>query len=80
MAENLLLKVTLITPREVIFEGHASSVRLPGEKGVFEVQPNHKRLLSRLTRGAVGIDGHFLTIRRGVAKVGLNEVSIIVEE
>ena len=79
MAEALL-KVIVISPREVIFEGHAASVRLPGEKGVFEIQPNHKRLMTRLTKGPLGIDGHFLMIRRGVVKVGLNEVSIIVEE
>lgn len=74
------LTVLISTPERILFEGEASSVILPGEKGVFEVLPFHKRLLSRLLEGSILIDGKLLEIRRGVAKVGQNHVTIIVED
>lgn len=70
----------ILTPERMIFEGRARSLLLPGEKGVFEVQPFHKRLLSRLVSGVVTLDGESLPIRRGVAKVGQNRVTVIIEE
>ena len=74
------LEVVILTPERMIFEGRAKSLVLPGEKGVFEVQPFHKKLLSRLVKGVVTLDGESLPIRRGVAKVGQNRVTVIVEE
>ena len=73
-------RVLVATPERVIFEGDAKSLILPGERGIFEVMPYHKRLLSRLVRGILSLDGSELKIKRGVAKVGLNDVTVIVEE
>jgi F-type H+-transporting ATPase subunit epsilon len=80
MADKAQLNVTILTPEKLIYRGRAESVVLPGEKGVFEILPHHKRLLSRLLGGTVFVDGKKMQIRRGVAKVALNEVTIIVEE
>lgn len=80
MAEEPDLEVVILTPERMIFEGKAKSLILPGEKGMFEVQPFHKKLLSRLVRGVVTLDGEALPIRRGVAKVGNNRVTVIIEE
>ena len=74
------LNVTILTPEKLIYRGQAESVILPGERGVFEILPHHKRLLSRLLSGTVQVDSKKMQIRRGVAKVALNEVTIIVEE
>jgi F-type H+-transporting ATPase subunit epsilon len=74
------LTVLIATPERVLYEGNAQSVVLPGEKGVFEVLPFHKRLLSRLLEGRVIVDGKSMQIRRGVAKVGENHVTVIVED
>ncbi|MDD4938735.1 MAG: hypothetical protein PHI60_01060 [Candidatus Omnitrophica bacterium] len=76
----MLLDVSVLSPQEVIFEGKAKSVVLPGEIGVFEVLPYHKRILSRLLSGDVVIDGQKITIKRGIAKVDQNKVTVIVEE
>ena len=80
MAEQDEIDVVILTPERMIFEGKAKSLILPGEKGVFEVQPFHKKLLSRLVSGIIQLDGESLPIRRGVAKVGQNRVTVIVEE
>jgi len=74
------LEVSVLNPQKVIFEGKARRVILPGEEGVFEIQPFHKRLLSRLVGGTVTIDEQTFVIRRGIAKVNQNKVTVIVEE
>lgn len=74
------LDVSLLSPQQVIFEGKAKSVILPGEQGVFEVLPFHKRILSRLISGVLFIDDQHFPVKRGVAKVDQNKVIIIIEE
>ncbi len=74
------MKVTVVDPVKVIFEGEAHTVTLPGEAGVFEVLPFHKDLLSRLIGGDIIIDGRVLSIARGIAKVELDGVTVIVEK
>lgn len=76
----MLLDVSLLSPKEVIFEGKAKSIVLPGEQGVFEVLPFHKPTLSRLISGTLLIDEESFPIRRGIVKVNQNRVTIIVEE
>lgn len=80
MAEDSSFDVLILTLDKVVFEGKAKSLILPGEQGVFEVLPYHKRLLTRLVKGPVVLDGNTFSITRGVAKVGLNDVTVIVEE
>ena len=80
MAEDSFFNVLILTLDRVVFEGKGKSLILPGEKGVFEVLPYHKKLMTRLTKGPVILDGSTFPITRGVVKVGLNEVTVIVEE
>ncbi len=81
MADENILRVLILTPQRIIFEGKASAVILPGEQGVFEILPHHKRILSRLLEGYVIVDNkNAFAVRRGVAKADKNEVTIIVEE
>lgn len=80
MDKEQRLDLLILSPERLIYEGKASSVVLPGENGVFEILPFHKRLLSRLLAGLMIIDSKALRIKRGVVKVGLNQVTIIVEE
>ena len=80
MSLTNLLEASIVTPQNVLFEGKAHSVILPGEMGVFEVVAGHKPLLSRLILGTVIIDDRQIPIRRGVVKVMLNRVLAIVEE
>ena len=80
MAEESSFDVLILTMDRVVYEGKGKSLVLPGEKGVFEVLPYHKKLLARLAKGPVILDGSTFPIQRGVVKVGLNEVTLIVEE
>ena len=80
MAEDSSFDVLVLTLDRVVYEGKGKSLILPGEKGVFEVLPYHKKLLTRLVRGPMVLDGNTFQIQRGVVKVGLNEVTVIIEE
>ncbi len=80
MAQEAFLEVLILSPERVIFRGKAESVVLPGERGVFEILPHHKRLLSRLLGGTVTVGNKALRIKRGVVKVAMNQVTVLVEE
>ncbi|MGE5197132.1 MAG: hypothetical protein ACM3IL_01340 [Deltaproteobacteria bacterium] len=75
----MFLDVCALSPQGVVFEGKAKSIILPGEQGVFEIQPFHKRILSRLISGIMFIDDRNFSIRRGIVKADLNKVTIILE-
>ena len=82
----ILLDVTVLSPTQVIFEGKARNMIVPGEQGVFEVLPFHKRILSRLLAGTMLIFGETpseergFPMRRGIIKVNKNRVTVIMEE
>ncbi len=76
----MLLNVLILDPIKAIFEGKAKSVILPGEEGVFEILPFHKRILSRLVGGTIVLDERAIPIRRGIVKADQNAVTIILEE
>ena len=79
MPHDKSLEISVITPDGLLFQGKAHSVTFPGEKGVFEVLPQHKPLLSRLIRGMIVIDSRAIAVRRGIVKLGLNKLIAIVE-
>ncbi len=76
----ILLDVTVLSPTQVIFEGKARNIIVPGEQGVFEILPFHKRILSRLLAGTMVIDERSFRMLRGIIKVNLNRVTVIMEE
>ncbi|MCH7505311.1 hypothetical protein IID04_06745 [PVC group bacterium] len=74
------LDVSILNPEKVVFRGEAKSVICPGENGVMEILPHHKRLIGRLLRGWLIVDSSKIKIRKGLIKVALNKVVIIIEE
>jgi F0F1-type ATP synthase epsilon subunit len=73
-----MLKVILSTPKELMFDGLAESVYLPGEYGEFEVLPFHQQIMSTLRKGIVRIDEHFFDIKEGIARLDENNELIIL--
>ena len=74
-----MLDVTILTPQEVLFQGQAVRVILPGEMGTFEVGPFHRPLMSRLLLGEILVDDKKIPIRRGIVKIERNTVTSMVE-
>jgi F0F1-type ATP synthase epsilon subunit len=75
-----MLEVVIANPHKILFQGQAKSVIFPGDAGVFEIWPFHKRLMSRLIQGNIHVDGHVFPILRGVVKVDRNSVTVVVED
>lgn len=76
----MVIDVKIVSPVKVLFRGQAKSVIVPGERGVFEILPFHKRILSRLGSGVLIVDGRSLAIARGIIQAAMNKVVIVVEE
>ena len=75
------MTLKIISAVEVVFEGEASRVTLPGAKGSFTVLHNHASLVSTLTAGRISFvdaDGHEQTrdITGGLADIDNNVVSV----
>lgn len=47
------MRLTVISPEKVIFEGEADNVSVPGGKGSFEILRGHAPIISSLTRGVI---------------------------
>ena len=75
-----MLEAVIFTPKDILFKGQAKSVILPGEMGIFEILPFHKRIVSRLIKGNIDIDGQVFPIFRGIMKFDKNQAMIMVEQ
>jgi F-type H+-transporting ATPase subunit epsilon len=75
------MKLTVLSPKQTIFEGTAKSVFLPGDLAEFEILDYHAPIVSLLRAGNVLVDWeHKIPIRRGMIKFDRNECMILVEE
>ncbi len=76
------MTLKIISAEDVLFEGEASVVHLPGALGAFTVLPGHASLISTLTPGSVrytAADGeHSVAIEGGIADVDSNVVSVCI--
>ena len=67
------MTLKIISAEDVLFEGEASVVHLPGTQGAFTVLPGHASLISTLTPGRVrytASDGeHDIDIQGGVDNI-----------
>ena len=75
------MKLTVLSPKQTIFEGEAKSVFLPGDLAEFEILDYHAPIVSLLRAGNVLVDWeHKIPIRRGMVKFDRNECMILIEE
>jgi F-type H+-transporting ATPase subunit epsilon len=75
------LKVKILNPKHVLFEGDAQSVFLPGDMAEFELLDFHAPIVSLLRPGSVVVDWKTrIPIKRGMVKFDRNECMILVEE
>ena len=74
-----MLKLKIVSPERVEFEGEVESVKVPGMMGNFEILNNHAPIISSLKKGIVEYDGKQLPVTGGFVAVQKNEVSVCVE-
>ncbi|MDX9814567.1 MAG: ATP synthase F1 subunit epsilon [Sulfurimonas sp.] len=68
------LKLEIITPNGLIFDGNAISVTLPGKEGEFGVLANHSSLTTLLNAGVVDVVKEDKSIESILIDWGLVEV------
>ena len=78
------MKMEIVTPHGVIFDGDVKSVTLPGSEGEFGVLPEHASLMTTLTGGVVEIekaDGsrELIAINWGHVKVDGTKITVLAD-
>ncbi len=56
------MKLHIITPQHVIFEGEVDAVTVPGKDGEFQMLNNHAAIVSSLNKGTIKIKLHSKTV------------------
>jgi len=76
-----MFKVSLldIKSASVLFEDFVQCVILPGEEGELSVFDFHQAMLVKLKKGTITIDREHVLIRKGIAKMLNNELTILAE-
>ncbi|MBP3942403.1 ATP synthase F1 subunit epsilon [Sphingobacteriaceae bacterium WQ 2009] len=77
------MKLTIITPDKLAFEGDVTSVTVPGSAGSFEILNDHAAIVSTLEDGKViirqGKAEQVLNIIGGVVEVIDNKITVLAE-
>ena len=78
------LKLEILTPNGIIYNGNALSVTLPGEEGEFGVLAEHSSLTTLLEAGVIDIEKEdksveSVLINWGVVQVDEKKVIVLVE-
>lgn len=79
-----LLKVKIITPREVAYDGNALAVTIPAELGEMQVYQGHIPVLARVVRGMVRVEKAgeapvCFEVDEGFFRVTQDEVSLLID-
>lgn len=77
------MKLTIITPDKLAYEGEATAVTVPGIAGSFQILQDHAPIVSTLEDGKVIIrdaQGHTeLLIKGGVVEAKDNNITVLAE-
>jgi F-type H+-transporting ATPase subunit epsilon len=79
-----LLKVKVITPKEIAYDGTALTVTVPAEKGEMQVYHGHIPVLARVNAGIIsietpGTDPVRFEVDEGFFRVTQSEVSLLID-
>ncbi|HSI20663.1 MAG TPA: hypothetical protein VLA04_03070 [Verrucomicrobiae bacterium] len=75
------LKVKIVDPNKVVFEGEAEYVMAPGKKGTLGLMPSHTPMFAELTKGDLYIskpNEQVMPIDSGILKIRGDEVIILI--
>ena len=78
------MNVSILSPLKSLFQGEATSVKLPGKVGAFTILENHAPIVSTLDKGVITISNNEevseIEIVSGFVEVHDNEITICVEQ
>lgn len=74
------MKVTILSPKSVVYEGEVKSIFLPGEEAEFEILEHHAPIVSLLRNGFITMDWEtHVPIKKGIVRFEDNECMILAE-
>ena len=79
------MKVEIITPEGLVYQGEISLIQLPGIDGLFELLDNHAPMITVLSAGNVKViekDNNqtiFFAIQGGAVEVLKNKILVLAE-
>lgn len=79
-----MLKLKIVSPEGVAYEGNVESVSVPGSLGQFQILDNHAPIISLLEAGEViykdlAGERKVKTVKGGFVEVQQNNVNVCVE-
>ncbi len=81
--KRIMLKLKIVSPEKIVFQGDVDSVLVPGTLGSFEILKDHAPIISSLEVGTVeyatGEGKQQMDIKGGFVEVKKNEVNLCVE-
>ena len=83
-SDNLSLRLELVSPQHLVYEGDVKMVMLPAIAGQMGILPRHAPLVAELVIGKLRVqtmEGKWLTfaVSDGFAKVQFNKVIVLVD-
>jgi len=77
------MKLTIITPDKLAYEGEATSVTVPGAAGTFQILKGHAAIVSALADGNVVIQDNknetAFAIKGGVVEAKDDNITVLAE-
>ena len=78
-----LLKLRVVSPEKVIYDGEVLRVTLPGASGSFTIMPRHAPIVSSLQKGKLiyftpDEEGHGIDIESGFVEMSDGVVSVCI--
>ncbi len=77
------MKVKIISPEKVVYEGESTLMQLPGIDGSFQILHNHAPIISVLGKGSIRLVNNkeelFFPINSGVLECSYNNIQILVQ-
>ncbi len=75
-----MLKLKIVSPERIEYDGDVERVVVPGTQGQFEILNDHAPIISTLQKGVVVYDDKELPILGGFVEVQKNIVSLCIEK
>ena len=75
-----MLKVSVISPEHILFEGEAASVVAPAFDGEVGILDNHAPMMTLLGRGVLRLGDKKFNIEGGFLQVVDNNVRVVTEK
>ena len=78
-----MLKLKIVSPERIVYDGEVNSLKVPGTQGSFEILDNHAPIISALSEGIIEYSTaqgkQSLNVLSGFVEVKKNQISLCVE-